>query len=745
VFLGREEDVWISLWCAARISRPSLTLMPSLLTCLRCDCVGVVDETSSDNLIVNCICQCQTCTSGCCYQNINMCKICDSLYRLQWDETQQKCVYLCPNYCPIQLNSKRLTPINSTNVNVALPPWNRTLLHSAVQTCDVELIWELLLKGANPFAKDYRGITPMEIAYAMNRTLSASSKWSETGQSKKQNLERLQQILRIFPEYKPPSSPIFMQPTLAKRNFSEGTHHISKSDATGTTNSFPLPPDIVRSVTSPGRSTAPGNIEFFNPPPPPEANPPVAEKSAPADASGHLNSLEEGTQLYTPLTLIRLTSEGDGVAATVALSEEEEIDDLGFSLFGDDGPSSNELLSSSLADLSISEPAPTNDSNQSAPVPSDSETKAEVEVSEKPKPPAIGDIPNSLLDWKIRELKLAISLETDIESKVSFKEGIYVCTACMEEINASSLGYSCPILGCDGTLCLDCFVRSAHAIISSARYAVPVIRCPGGCMHRIPTKLWRGVLETQSPTPSILEMLTTETSTLSADPSSSSVGTILYEKYSQNAEALMKLRCGCCHCTCGLFYCEDETGDVIPVTPEERLNSLNSLLLITSTKWNQHEQILFLRSWLLFNKGKLSTDTFTTILYDLFEKFLSPEDIELCRQGIFSPLEEKYIKPTLLLFCDVERRLCLQLGFYRKFPKIVTTCCAENHCFMCKVYGHHEDMTCEEMQQNEIGILAQVSCFFLIMTSSPVLCPLTLSSVTVLPCLWSPNPENGGV
>jgi hypothetical protein len=711
-------------------------IMPALLTCLRCGCVGAVDTTDSNNLIVNCICQCPTCPttsdstapiSGCCYQNIKICKICKSLYKLEWIETQQKCVYLCPNHCQIQFHSKRLTPINSTNVNQALPPWNRTLLHTAVQTCDVELIWELLLKGANPFAEDYRGITPIEIAYAMNQTLSASSKWSECRHSNNQNLERIQQILRIFPDYKPPLAPIFMSPTPAKRNYSEGAHHISKTDPLGTTNSFPFPSDVVRSVTGPGSSVVPVNLDLKLLPAS-ESSPHVAH----AKGSGPSNPLEDGTQVYTPLTLIRLTSEADGVAATALLSVEEELDDLGFSLFDDP---TVEDLSSVLTDISISEATPTSDPSQSVPttVASSTETHADADLSENPNPtppataPVVGEVSNSLLDWKIRELKLAISLDTDIESKVSFKEGMYSCTACMEDINASSLGYSCPILGCNGTLCLDCFVRSAHSIISSARYAVPVIRCPGGCMHRIPTKLWRGVLSTQTPTPAISEMAA-ETSSNSS-PSPPSVGSILYAKYCNNAQALMKLRCGCCHETCGLFYSEEESGDVIPVTPEDRLNHLNDIL--STFAFNQHQQILYLRSWLLFNKGKLSTDTFTTILYDLFEKSLSSEDIKsCCGNGNFAPLEDKYVKPTLLLFCDVERRLCSQLGFYRKFPKIMTTCCGEGHCFMCKVYGHHEEMTCEEMQQNEIGIKAQVLPPLLSL-SLPALCSSPFSRIAI--------------
>jgi hypothetical protein len=689
------------------------------------------------------LCECQSChtapgstISNCIFQNIRSCLVCESEYQLNWNEPKSSHVFSCPNNCVKHFASKQLASINSTNVNAALPPWNRTLLHSAVQTCDVDLIWELLQKGANPFARDYRDIAPVDIAQAMYRNLTASTKWTTgtrkgtatVGQYQKQYCDRLRLILRIFPESVPSKTRDFIAPMAAKRVLSEGTNHLSEAERG--VQSFPLPPDVVRSVTSPGRSHTgtfdPKISSAAEPLPADPVDPAPADPSpvdpAPVDLSHAADALpvddvlstahpvvqpqgpnlEDGTQLYTPLTLIRLTSEGDGVAASTSSFPEgmnalegQEDDICCDGLFDD----IDDFIPS--ADMTSADNAST----------------------------SAGEDP--LLDWKIQELKHAVVSETEVEEKVAFQDGVYVCTACMEDITATSLGFSCPILGCHGTLCLDCFGRLSYSIIASAMYAVPVIRCPGGCMYRIPTKVWKGSLMNQRPSTPIRAMAETFSSDSSGNGCvGDDAGSIIYEKYLRNAKALMKLRCGNCHQTCDLFYGSlDEAWNenfAIPTTPEERLNLLDDIL----RPLTKQDQVVFLRTWLLFNKGKLSTETLTTIFYDLFSQFLSEEETTACQsEGVFVPLEQ-LIRPTLLLFCDIERRLCAQLGFYRKFPKIVTTCCDESHCFMCKVYGHHEGATCQEIQQNEIGIEAQVS-------ASPP--PLPLSQPASLFVTLSPS------
>lgn len=59
------------------------------------------------------------------------------------------------------------------------------------------------------------------------------------------------------------------------------------------------------------------------------------------------------------------------------------------------------------------------------------------------------------------------------------------------------------------------------------------------------------------------------------------------------------------------------------------------------------------------------------------------------------------------LTTDLERRAALQLAHLRRLPKIRTPCCGCEMCFKCKITGHHEGFTCEEMQQKELELEVQ--------------------------------------
>lgn len=71
---------------------------------------------------------------------------------------------------------------------------------------------------------------------------------------------------------------------------------------------------------------------------------------------------------------------------------------------------------------------------------------------------------------------------------------ILTCTGCYDELPSSQMAYTCSRLGCMSHLCQECIFRSVFVTITSALYAVPRIKCPGRCMHAIPTRIWRGVL-----------------------------------------------------------------------------------------------------------------------------------------------------------------------------------------------------------------------------------------------------------
>ena len=63
----------------------------------------------------------------------------------------------------------------------------------------------------------------------------------------------------------------------------------------------------------------------------------------------------------------------------------------------------------------------------------------------------------------------------------------------------------------------------------------------------------------------------------------------------------------------------------------------------------------------------------------------------------------RFMDQILSLFLDIERRCALQLELFRKFPMISTPCCGQNHCFLCKITGHHPGRTCEDVQRAAFG------------------------------------------
>jgi hypothetical protein len=59
--------------------------------------------------------------------------------------------------------------------------------------------------------------------------------------------------------------------------------------------------------------------------------------------------------------------------------------------------------------------------------------------------------------------------------------------------------------------------------------------------------------------------------------------------------------------------------------------------------------------------------------------------------------------PAMLsLIADIGRRAVLQLAALRRWPKTETVCCKSKHCFKCKVSGHHDGVSCEEVQRHQI-------------------------------------------
>jgi len=64
-------------------------------------------------------------------------------------------------------------------------------------------------------------------------------------------------------------------------------------------------------------------------------------------------------------------------------------------------------------------------------------------------------------------------------------------------------------------------------------------------------------------------------------------------------------------------------------------------------------------------------------------------------------LQEK-LNALIKLVVDPARRTVLQLAILRRWPKTRTECCKVAHCFKCKIGNHHDGMTCEEVQRQQM-------------------------------------------
>lgn len=114
---------------------------------------------------------------------------------------------------------------------------------------------------------------------------------------------------------------------------------------------------------------------------------------------------------------------------------------------------------------------------------------------------------------------------------------------------------------------------------------------------------------------------------------------------------------------------------------------------------------------------------------DLFEVFLN--DFESYRDGSYSPMEfydilnsvyfdlkgkssneiDVIICSVLQLIEDPERAVNLYLRHLNRFPKILTPCCNELHCFKCHTRGFHENQTCEmNLATLDIDVVSCISC-----------------------------------
>lgn len=601
------------------------------INCLRCGCAGTVDLVPSEAWhITNDACACLSCSQqGCVHTAIRTCLSCSRPYELVAD-VSGKCSFQCTSACSkfVEAPSKRFLRLRGKDPNAAMPPWNRTLLHSAVLASDVQLVWYLLHNGANPFVGDYKGTTPIDLAHYLLDSISAEN--SHSGASTGMELcDRVHTVVKIFPmrctaSVKASAMTIPSAPVLGRGGSDTGTR--GGRDAKHLTGLLPIPPKTLRHIS------APTPVKSFSLEPVRVLAPEVVQL---------------GSQPFTPLTIVRLTS-GSEVAPVVPEA----------------------LLTPSVAPAGV-----------------------------------------NIKAWRRSELCQIIAEYGSIKKRGNWtpkmrsqSEVLFHCSACYDTLPIEGMRYSCSRMGCTGCLCTDCLIRLVYVTITSCLYAVPAVRCPGTCMHRIPTSVWREALR-NDPAPPDMHDTISRLSALNADSTYDEAMTaeeLLMERYSCNAEALLMMRCSCCDMSAHLFYAE-KNGDHILTTTEERMSFLDDFM--ASIYYDDIDGALsFLQLLIGYYNGEVAADVLMPKIVHAYSLASSLTADELLPE---KPLDEnmrEMLKTFLCSIVDIERRLCAQLTLFRMYPKIYTPCCDYEHCFMCKIEGHHDGETCEEVQQKETGI-----------------------------------------
>ena len=193
-------------------------------------------------------------------------------------------------------------------------------------------------------------------------------------------------------------------------------------------------------------------------------------------------------------------------------------------------------------------------------------------------------------------------------------------------------------------------------------------------------------------------------------------------KYVFNAKALLMLRCASCDETWSLFITEVKKSK--NKSKKRRRGALNHVTLAPDNRRKLLSQLMkgldeataarFLQTWNTFSIGG-APKAFVCLLIDTYLCQLAirgpaqqlESTTEKIKSGICMGDVLKYVKAAFSLLLDVERRFCAHLELLRQYPKMFTACCNFEHCFLCKIAGHHEGQTCEEVQSAEMGAECQ--------------------------------------
>lgn len=563
--------------------------------CFRCGCKGKISKFATvhgKGKVVPSHCACAQCDGGahCVFSNIDQCIVCSEHYEL--DESRGE--FCCHSRCPdpaLSSYAQRFLSLSVVDINSPLPPWKRTLLHSAVAAGDSGLCWHLLRRGANPFACDYLGVSPLALATSMlpeEDELNCSADHSYKSAIDiyhilpKMHAEAFEYIEHLCPrrkmdrgfsmgDYHPSSTDRFggfSPPTSVERDAcgpvslpigSSGTR--GRGDSTGSLGNSPLRSHKEKKKAHHSRrarsSSLHESVLSKNPNRHKCRKPRVGKTWADVVARAcrkdpvqairahpstilqlpshkdigrysaavkrYTNALRDegktpvlldsGLQTFTPLTITRLMDTAIDTYDGAGGPKDSEMADrlLSGDIFvieedGNKKPSTSPRTRGASRDYIIGSPRRERSSSQTSigspggrgrtrsqsineNIGSRRRTYSEAEQ---------GGSRVLLRHCTLYELKRAI-LENDavhgganqpawLSAGSELDDGnddlLFSCTACMDYLKPSEFAFTCHRMGCNGNLCRDCLYRSLVVSVTSALYAVPMVRCPGKCHGR---------------------------------------------------------------------------------------------------------------------------------------------------------------------------------------------------------------------------------------------------------------------
>jgi hypothetical protein len=385
---------------------------------------------------------------GCALSNINSCFVCGEKYEASSLATQSEIKYMCSKRCAattVESGSRRLNSM-TRHVDIAVPPMNRTMLHSAVLAGDPSLVWLLLLRGANPFARDALGITPIDLA----RQLLGASFLNLAELTGSLCSNRIS-IVNMLPKYSFPLSS-------KERHYSDlpgkppGLVSV-RSDVTGA-NSLPMPPPS--HARSQSEAITQRDMLGYH-----TTNASTTEKTADINGMNRQQrnamlatsrALLSGQLRFSPVALVRVVSDGD-VLDTVC----------------------REFIGKS------------------------EEVSGQVDEEKDIKETEWTSYDEELLAVQCITRQILTGCDTDAVGATLNLHGAATatCAVCLETCGTHELplAYHCTKESCGTCLCQTCLYGLVCVVIKDSLYAVPPVRCPGTCRGRVPSSTWSRALQ----------------------------------------------------------------------------------------------------------------------------------------------------------------------------------------------------------------------------------------------------------